>query len=89
MNVLMYPILVAIISILVLTGIIVVLVWKKRKKESSAETDYRVFFILGICWFPLGIVFMAINNPIGFVFFIVGAAYLVIGLANRDKWKTE
>jgi LPXTG-motif cell wall-anchored protein len=89
MNVSMYPILLAIIGILVLTGIIAVLVWKKRKEKSSAETDYRVFFILGICWFPLGIVFMSTDNPMGFVFFIVGVVYLVIGLANRDKWKNE
>jgi heme A synthase len=85
MNV-MYPILLVIVGILVIIGVLLIIVWKKRKGQPSAETDYRVFFILGICWFPLGIVFMASNLPIGYVFFIIGFVYLVIGLANRDKW---
>ena len=88
MNV-MYAILLAIVGILVITGILAILLWKKRKGQPSAESDYRVFFILGICWFPLGIVFMALDLPIGYVFFILGIVYLVIGLANRDKWKKK
>ena len=86
MNVI-YPILLAIIVILVLTGIVVLLVWKKRKVEPSAEPDYRVFFILGICWLPLSVVFISVEIALGYVFLVLGLAYLAIGLANRDKWK--
>lgn len=85
----MYTILLVIVGILVITGVIAILVWKKRKEQPSAETDYRFFFILGICLFPLGIVFIIVNYPIGYVFFIIGLVYLVIGLTNRDKWKKE
>jgi len=84
-----YLALIAIGILLVITGIVTVLLWKKKKEEKPAEIDYRVFFIMGICWFPLGIVFMASRFPTGYVFFILGFAYLVIGLANRDKWKKE
>ena len=86
MNVI-YPILLAIVAILVLTGIVVLLVWKKRKVEPSAELDYRVFFILGICWLPLSVVFISAEIALGYVFLVLGFMYLVIGLANRDKWK--
>jgi len=89
MNVLTYSILLTIVAVLVITGIIALLVWKKKKEQPPAETDYRVFFILGVCWFPLGVVFMSTGNPIGYVFFALGLVYLVIGLANRDKWKKE
>lgn len=89
MNVLMYSILSVVVGILVITGVIALVVWKKRKEQPSAEPDYRVFFIIGICWFPLGVVFMSTDNPAGYVFFVLGLVYLVIGLANRDKWKKE
>ena len=89
MNGLIYPILLTIIGILIVIGIIVVFVWRKRRGEKPGEADFRVFFILGICWFPLGVVFMTMENPIGYVFFVLGLMYLVIGLANRDKWKKE
>lgn len=81
--------LIAIGILLVITGIVTAFLWKKKKEEKPAEIDYRVFFILGICWFPLGVVFVASRFPIGYVFFILGFLYLVIGLANRDKWKKE
>jgi len=89
MSVLTYPVLLAIIGILVVTGVIIVLVWKKRKEQPTAEPNYLVFFILGICWFPLGVVFISTDNPVGYFFFILGLSYLAIGLANRDKWKKK
>lgn len=87
MNAPIYSILVAIIGILVIVGIIIVFVWNKRRKQTPEEINYSVFFIFGVCWFPLGIVFIAIGIPIGYVFFALGVVYLVIGLAHRDKWK--
>lgn len=89
MNGLIYPILVVILLILGITILVAVVVWRKKKEGEPREIDYRVFFILGVCWFPLGVTFMVQSNPMGVVFFILGVAYLVIGLANRDKWKKE
>ncbi len=55
---------------------IVFLLGKKKFKP-----DYRALFMLGIIWFPLG---MILDN---FLFFIFGMAYVVIGLAHKDKWR--
>ena len=47
------------------------------------EPDYRVFFILGITWLPIGI---ATDNP---GLWGMGAVFMAIGLANRSKWKEQ
>ena len=52
-----------------------------RNRGQKIEPDYRVFFILGITWLPLGI---ATDNP---AFLGLGAVFMAIGLANRGKWK--
>jgi len=54
-----------------------------RNRGQKIKPDYRVFFILGITWLPLGI---ATDNP-GFLG--MGAVFMAIGLANRSKWKEE
>ena len=54
-----------------------------RNKGQKTEPDYRVFFILGITWLPLGI---ATDNP---GLWGIGAVFMVMGLANRSKWKEE
>lgn len=61
---------------LLLALLIVFLLGKKEFKP-----DFRTLFMLGIVWFPLGII---LDN---FLFFIIGMAYLVIGLANKEKWR--
>jgi hypothetical protein len=63
-------------------------VFKKKKEGEMIEPNYRVFFILGITWIPIGIVFMVtINFVIGIAFMGMGISYMAIGLANRDKWE--
>ena len=82
-----------ILAIAVVTGILAVLMVRKRKKEGKPQADYRIFFLLGITWLPFSIILMIasfilqIPFYIGFPLFAVGITYLVIGLANRDKWK--
>ena len=80
-----------ILALLVLIGIILILiVWKKKKEGIVKEPNYQVFFVLGITWLPVGIVFLfAVNSVIGFAFMAMGIAYLAIGMANRDKWKKK
>lgn len=76
----------SVIALIILAlGLLVViaglLVYKFRVKgEEQRHPDYRVFFILGVTWIPLGI---ALDMP---VFYILGIVYMVIGLANKDKW---
>lgn len=83
--------LVGIIAVTVLAlGIIVLFISMKKKKEGKyKESDYRAFFILGICCFlPMGTIFMITISP-GFIGFTgLGIIYMIIGLSHRDKWKT-
>jgi uncharacterized membrane protein YoaK (UPF0700 family) len=76
--------------IAVIVGISVLYIMQKKKKEGTyKEPDYRAFFIMGICFLPMGIIFTSSINP-GFIGFIgLGIVYMAIGLANRDKWKKE
>lgn len=76
------------IIIAVIIGIVTVVLALKMKKEGvTKEPDYRAFFIMGISFLPMGIVFTTIINP-GFISFIgLGVIYISIGLAHKDKWK--
>ncbi len=77
-----YLVLSLIIGIAVL-AVLFAVIFIYRNKGQKVEPDYRVFFILGITWLPLGI---ATDNP-GFLG--MGAVFMAIGLANRSKWKEE
>jgi len=82
------PIIGIITLIMIALGVLVVLITIKRKKEGKyPEPDYRAFFIIGICVLPMGVVFVTTLNP-GFMGFIgLGAFFMILGLAHRDKWK--
>jgi len=84
----LFPI-VGIIAVIVLVlGVVVLFIAIKKKKEGKyVEPDYRVFFILGICFLPMGTIFMITVSP-GFIgFTALGVIYIIIGLSHRDKWK--
>jgi LPXTG-motif cell wall-anchored protein len=87
-----------VMSVLLVIGIVVTLllivVLRKRKREGkTGETDYRAFFIMGVAFMPTGFAMMMvyffaeIPFEIGLPLFALGLIYLIIGLANRDKWK--
>jgi len=87
-------ILAATLAILIALGVLVALIaWKKNKEGEFVEPNYRAFFVMGIAWVPVGIVstivFFVLDIPfiIGMPLLAMGAVYLAIGLANRDKWK--
>ncbi|MBT3338031.1 MAG: hypothetical protein HN855_08585 [Anaerolineae bacterium] len=75
-------ILAALITILIV-ALGILFIYKRKDPEYKHEPDYRVFFILGITWLPLGI---ATDNP---AFWGMGAVFMIAGLANRDKWKEQ
>jgi 4-amino-4-deoxy-L-arabinose transferase-like glycosyltransferase len=87
-------IVIAMIALLLVTVfvLIVTVLWVKKnsKNKQEKEVDYRAFFIMGISFLPLGIVLtFVVDNP-GFIGFIgLGACYIAIGLANKEKWKKE
>lgn len=87
-------IVIGILIILIITAVsivgIVLYVRSKKKDEMKQEPDYRVFYYLGFVWLPIGVVFMiTVNVAMGIVFMGLGASYIAIGLANKDKWKNK
>jgi hypothetical protein len=87
-----------VMSLLLVIGIVVTLllivILRKRKRAGKAgETDYKAFFIMGIAFLPTGLAMMImyflaeVPFEIGLPLVALGLIYLIIGLANRDKWK--
>ena len=76
--------------IVAIIGVIVFYTLQKKQKEgASKETDYRAFFIIGISFLPMGILFAVLVN-IGFIgIAVLGLIYLITGLKNRDKWNKK
>ena len=68
---------------LIVIGLVIVL-YSQFKKE-KIKPNYRLFFILGMTWVPLGVVFYKTTRNIGFL--IMGVIFLIIGLINKDKWE--
>ncbi len=85
-------ILVAILTTVVLLGIVMVVV-VRRKKEPRC-VDYRNYFVMGVIWLAFTPVMILLpwllhgEEPSFFFsfFFVMGLAYMIIGLRNRDKW---
>jgi LPXTG-motif cell wall-anchored protein len=84
-----------IVFILLAIGILVSIisvffVRRKRKLDGFEETNYKAFFILGITFLPLGIVLSITTDNPGFIGMSgLGAVYMIIGLSNKEKWKTS
>ena len=78
----------AIAVLLIIVGVLIaILVSKRKMKGEPVETNYYAFFVIGISFLPLGIVFSIIISP-GFMGITgLGVVYMIIGLANKDKWK--
>jgi hypothetical protein len=86
--------LIIILSILVgliVSALLVGVVLVARRKRREKETDYKVFFTSGNALLPMGILFLALDSlrPMGIIFLCLGASYLAIGLANKDKWAKD
>jgi hypothetical protein len=62
---------------------------KKKKEDPVPQVNYQVFFSMGIVFTALGVVFTAAINPGFFGFIALGLIYMIIGLANRDKWSKK
>ena len=63
--------LILLILILIVTIILGVLVFK-RVKDDKKKPDYKTLYIIGISWFPLGIIFMASGFSVGIVLSVMG-----------------
>jgi len=78
-----------VISIFVMIGIALILgYWIKNKDGTFKEPDYRLFFIIGISYLPMGIIFSILIHPAFISFLAFSIIYMAICIANLDKWKT-
>ncbi len=76
--------------LIIIALLLIFVVLKKKKEDKFGETNYQIFFNIGVIWIPIGVVFMiAVNPAIGIAFMSMGIAYVAIGLANRDKWEKK
>ena len=77
-----------IIILLLVVGILTLLILMRFWKESKIkEQDFRVFFVLGMIFLPLGIV-LSLVVSMGFLgIAVVGFLDILIGLFYRGKWK--
>jgi len=84
-------VLVAILVTLVLLGIIAVVAIRKRKQLSI---DYRSYFVMGVAFLATGVFLVLlpwflheeVSLSMGGFFIVMGLAYTIIGLVNREKW---
>ncbi len=74
--------LVSIAAVVVLIAVVFIVLAAKGKIVQR-EPDYRMLFIFGVIWIPIG---FSINNP---GFWVIGLVLMVVGLANKDKWKSQ
>jgi len=72
-----------ILGLILLTAIIYAIIYRRTKGENRRPPRYKALFIVGISWIPLGI---GTENR---TFWIVGLALMIVGLANKNKWKDE
>jgi uncharacterized membrane protein len=73
---------------LVATVVLVFVKWNKRKTGEVKEINYQAFFSVGVVFLGAGIA-MSVANPGLFGIAALGIVYMIIGLANRDKWKKK
>ena len=86
--ILISALIIAVLIVIIL--IITFLMFKKKKEGKTGEINYKIFFIVGLVWIPIGSVYMiAVNLVMGIAFMGLGVSYIAIGLANKDKWKKE
>lgn len=84
----MVVVVLVVLGVLALAHLVGVFVWKKRKGGNEGEVDYKSFFIIGVVFLSAGVTLsISTKNPGLFGLSGLGAAYLAIGLTNREKWK--
>jgi heme A synthase len=75
-------------TLITVVGLVIVFLIRRRRPRFKKETDYRALFNMGIIFFSAGLAISVATkmvNPL----FILGLIYFIMGLANKDKWKTQ
>jgi heme A synthase len=80
------------IFVTLLLGLVVFVAVRRRKQPR--RVDYRNYFAMGVVCLATGVVLSLlpwflhgeVSLSIGLFFSVMGLAYTLTGLANRDKW---
>ena len=77
----------------VMVGIVAVLLVRRQPKDGRpSQTNYRVFFIMGLVMLGLGVVngalyfVMQIPFYVGLPLVVMGVVYTALGAAHRSSW---
>jgi len=77
------------LSITVILIILVIVLIAKGNESTHREmttTEAQTFLILGLCFFPFGIVMWLVLDQPGFIGVVgMGFTFLIIGLSNQQK----
>ena len=76
------------VDLFLVVGLIIVglaIVFYSKLKNGRVKPNYRLFFIFGTTWVPLGTVFYITTGNLGFL--IMGAIFLIIGLIKKARWE--
>jgi hypothetical protein len=60
------------------------------ERPSGTETNttnYQALFVIGITFMGAGVALMVSTGPAMLGLTAIGIVFMVIGLANRDKWQ--
>jgi len=73
---------------LIVIGSLILLV---SREKGVKEINFKTFFVMGIPLLGLGFTWTIMDffRPIGICFLSMGAIYLMISLAYKDKWKSS
>ena len=75
------------VAILVLLGLVPILFVLKKKEGKLEEANFQGYFILAIAWVAIGILYIAKNDLIaGIIFIILSICYIAVSLARKYKW---
>ncbi|MFH1294683.1 MAG: hypothetical protein ABIH90_01945 [Candidatus Aenigmatarchaeota archaeon] len=83
---------IALVALAILVLVAVLLTYK-AKKNKKQKPDYYAFFVMGLIWTITGPIIWALSffaegmpSLFSTPLFPVGVVFLVVGLANKNKW---
>jgi hypothetical protein len=62
---------------------------KTLSEPEEQKTNYRALFVIGITFLGAGTALAASVNSGFYGLTAMGLIFMIIGLANRDKWETS
>lgn len=90
-----WPVIAIVLVVVLALGVVAALVAYK-KRGVARETNYRVFFYIGVGWLVVSgfvaLIDFYLNRDLSSItfespLFTMGIVFFIIGIANKDKWE--